>query len=382
MARTWHDVPLTGGPVEFRGALDARRTEHGVLPLRLPGWTRAQYPDAFVRGVAEMPAGVRLAFATRARTLELEVHTTVWRFEGEPDAVPPGVFEVYADGEPAGRTAVPACTVWWLTGPRASPRVVPGPAATVRFTLPPGTEQVELWLPQQTPTELVALRADAEVTAPAPDGRRRWVHHGSSISHCLGADGPTGTWPAVAALRGGVDGVNLSLAGNAMLDPFVARVIRDAPADLISLKAGINIVGRAAFRLRTFGPAVHGFLDTVREGHSDTPLLVISPVTAPALEETPGPAGADGDGMLTALGDPADVAEGALTLGVVREELARIVAERRAHDPRLHYLDGRELFGPADVADLPDGLHPNAAATRRMGERFAVLAFGPDGIFG
>ncbi|WP_327723110.1 hypothetical protein [Streptomyces europaeiscabiei] len=76
-------------------------------------------------------------------------------------------------------------------------------------------KDVELWLPQQTPTELVALRADGDVPAPLPDGLRRWVHHGSSISHCSEADGPTGTWPVVAAALGGVEVINLSQAGNA-----------------------------------------------------------------------------------------------------------------------------------------------------------------------
>lgn len=88
----------------------------------------------------------------------------------------------------------------------------------------------------------MALRADGDVLAPLPDGRRRWVHHGSSISHCIEADGPTGTWPVVAAALGGMEVINLSQAGNALLDPYVARTIRDTSADLISLKVGINIV--------------------------------------------------------------------------------------------------------------------------------------------
>lgn len=166
-----------------------------------------------------------------------------------------------------------------------------------------------------------------------------------------------------------------------MLDPYVARTIRDMPADLISLKTGINIVGLAAFRLRTFGPAVHGFLDTIRDGHPETPLLLMSPVSCPALEETPGPSTVGPDGQLTALGDPADVVSGALSLTVVRAELARIVAARQAHDPHLHYLDGRELLGPDEVDDLADGLHPTAAAYRRMGKRFAAHAFATDGPF-
>jgi len=33
------------------------------------------------------------------------------------------------------------------------------------------------------------------------------------------------------------------------------------------------------------------------------------------------------------------------------------------------------------VDDLPDGLHPNSAGYRRMGERFVAYAFAPGGPF-
>ncbi len=84
-----------------------------------------------------------------------------------------------------------------------------------------------------------------------------------------------------------------------------------------------------------------------------------------------------------ATGDPAERAAGKLTLEAVREELARIVRERAAEDPRLYHLDGRELYGEADFAELPlpDGLHPDTAGHRRIGERFAALAFAADGPF-
>lgn len=292
------------------------------------------------------------------------------------------MLELTVDGALAGRRRAPLGHVVRMAGPGAAQRLIPGKPGTARFAgLPTGMKNVELWLPQQTPTELVALRADGEVLAPLPDGKPRWVHHGSSISHCLEADGPTGTWPVVAASLGGVEVTNLSQPGNDMLDPYVARTIRDMPADLISLKTGVNIVGLATFRLRTFGPAVHGFLDTIRDGHPDTPLLVVSPVSCPALDARPGPTAVGRDGRITALGDPADLARGALSLQVVRDELARIVAVRQPRDPHLHHLDGRELLGPAEVDDLPDGLHPSAAAYRRMGERFAAHAFADGGPF-
>ncbi|MGV4927931.1 hypothetical protein [Streptomyces sp. BHT-5-2] len=66
----------------------------------------------------------------------------------------------------------------------------------------------------------------------------------------------------------------------------------------------------------------------------------------------------------------------------MRAELARIVTSRQAHDPHLHCLDGHELLGPDEVADLPDGVHPSAAAYRRMGKRFAARAFADGGPFG
>uniref|UniRef100_UPI0031D5ABD8 GDSL-type esterase/lipase family protein n=1 Tax=Inquilinus sp. TaxID=1932117 RepID=UPI0031D5ABD8 len=267
----------------------------------------------------------------------------------------------------------------------------PGPAGTVRFAgLPDRDKAIEIWLPHNETTELLALRTDAPVAPAAASARRVWLHHGSSISHGSDAASPTGTWPAVAAARGGVELVNLGLGGSAMLDPFTARTMRDLPADLISLKLGINLVNADLMRLRAFGPAVHGFLDTLREGHPETPLLVVSPILCPIHEDTPGPTAFDvaalaaGIVRFRAAGDPADSGEGRLTLAVIREELARIVAQRAAQDPNLHYLDGRDLYGPADHENLPlpDDLHPDAAAHARIGERFAGLVFAEDGPFG
>ncbi|MFH8384805.1 lipase [Kitasatospora sp. NPDC018058] len=345
-------VPLLDGPVEFRGALDLQRTETGVLPWRLPRWTRAQFPNEAVARMAALPSGVRMAFRTAATVLEVEAL-----------AADIGVLELVIDGVRTGRAEFAADR-----------------PARVRFdVLSGGEKDVEVWLPQRARTELIGLWADAEVAPPRRTGRRRWVHHGSSVSHYPQADSPFDTWPVLASVHAGVELTNLSLAGNARLDPFVARAIRDERAELISLKLGLNVVTGADFKLRSFLPAVHGFLDTVREGHPDTPVLVVSPISCPPLEEVPGPAGTDSEGRFTALGDPAQVASGALTVGVVRAELARIVAARR--DPHLHHLDGRELLGPGDLAELPDLLHPSPAGHRRMAERFAARAFGPDGPF-
>ncbi|MFJ2781696.1 MULTISPECIES: lipase [unclassified Kitasatospora] len=356
------EVPLRDGPVRVRGALHLERAEHGLRPWRLPAWTAGQFPDGELRRVAAMPSGVRLAFRTAAAVLELALYA-------EPESPYPGAVELWLDGVRTDRAPLP---------PAGGPVVL-------RFATGAGGErEAELWLPQWTAVELTALRADAPVLPPRPTGRRRWLHHGSSVSQAPEAASAADTWPWIAAGRAGVDLLNLSLAGNAQLDPFTARTIRDQPADLISLKIGINVLTKASFRLRTFGPAVHGFLDTVREGHPDTPLLVVSPVFSPPLERTPGPAAFEATetgGRFAALGDRADVPAGALTLEVVRAELARITAARAATDPALHYLDGLALLGPADADGLVDLLHPGPAGHTLIGERFARLAFCPSGPF-
>jgi hypothetical protein len=136
-------------------------------------------------------------------------------------------------------------------------------------------------------------------------------------------------------------------------------------------------------RLRAFGPAVHGFLDTIRDGHPKTPLLVVSPIHCQVHEDTPDPGAFDlealaaGELRFRATGDPSERAAGKLTLGVIREELNRIVRQRSLDDPNLYYLDGRELYGEQDSIELPlpDALHPDAATHHLMGERFARLAF-------
>ncbi|GHF02948.1 lipase [Streptomyces fumanus] len=379
-------TPLTAELL--RGALDLERTEHGLLPHRLPAWARAQSADPQL-GLAEaQPSGVRLVFRTRATAVELDTLPTRRGYTGAPPR-PDGVYDLLVDGEPHARATASGGNVLTTDLSTGAVEHHPGAPGTLRFTgLPEREKDVEIWLPHNEMTELVALRTDAPV-APVPDrGRRVWLHHGSSISHGSDAASPTATWPARAALRGGVELVNLGLAGSALLDPFTARVMRDTPADLISVKIGINVVNLDLMRRRAFGPAVHGFLDTIREGHPTAPLLVVSPLYCPLHEDTPGPGAFDlaalAEGRLgfRATGDPAEVADGKLTLTVVREELSRIVRERSAGDPHLRYLDGLELYGEADHAELPlpDGLHPDAATHLRIGDRFAGLALSPGGL--
>ncbi|MCB1692965.1 MAG: lipase [Pseudomonadales bacterium] len=371
---------LREGPVAMVGALDFDQREHGISPRRLPAWTRPQVPqnmDVMVR----MPAGVRLAFVTDSPVVRLDVLTTAMVTPPRPPR--PVAFDLVVDGDVRSLPASGGNTI------------VLDPTDPLRFTLERGdaysvvfdnlgttSKHCELWLPHNAFVEIRALGIDDGATLAAPPApQTRWVHYGSSISHCMEALSPTGTWPAVASMQAGVSLTGLGFGGQCHLDPFVARTIRDLPVDLISVKTGINVVNMDSMRERTFVPALHGFIDTIREARPDTPIVLTSPIFCPSAEDFPGPTVPDERGKFVTLRGHEAVQAGCLTLRRIREIIAGVVDTRRElGDRHIGYLDGLMLFSEADAGDLPDDLHPNPGGYRRMGERFADLVFGPDGL--
>lgn len=359
--------------IQVLGALALAEVEGGVQPRRLPAALRSEIPTQMMAVMVDSAAGVRLRFSTSATTVSvrlrvhpLELVGLLPVFGAAIDLVVDGV--VVASEPVSGSHAFLDVVTDQLSMPN-------GESTEVVFeNLAPESKVIEIWLPQTAIVDILGVRSDQPIEPAPPATGKQWIHHGSSISHCLDAIQPTHTWPAVAAHALGFDNLNLAYAGNAMLDPFVARAIRDIPADLITLKLGINVVNANVMTMRAFGPAVHGFIDTIRDGHPATPLIIISPISCPLVEDVPGPTGLDSDGqVMTFATEP--YAPDALTLRRIREVLAAIVAQRAATDPNLKYLDGRELFSETDAKEgyLPDGLHPNDEGCRLMGERFAAV---------
>lgn len=370
--------------VRLAGIADISPSERGGLTERLPAWARAQLVDPAIAFVSSMPSGGRLEFVTDSTSIELEVVLTRLRWGGiTPHSA---TFDLVVDGRLVS-SAVPDETDLISFPDWASTEfeMIHRDPSIMRFDeLGAGVKHVEVWLPQNASAMLRELRLDAgaSLDAPPPATRRRWVHYGSSISHCMEAERPTGVWPAVVARAHDLDLTNLGLAGQCHLDQFAARTIRDLPADLISLKLGINVVNADTMRERAFAPAVHGMLDTIRDGHPDVPIVVISPIVCPTAERHPGPTLPTADGVFEVVERPDVLLPGALSLERIRELLALIVKQRRRQgDDHLHHLHGHELFGLEDVGDLPDGLHPDSDGYQRMGERFGSYAFGVDGPF-
>jgi len=373
---------LKEGAVSFPGAFDFDERPEGISPRRLPAWTRLQIPQA-MDAMLRMPSGVRMAFRTDTREIRLLVQTT--KLVTPPQTARPVVFDLVVDrGQVLSFSSDKGNTILLDRRNPTQFELVRGDAYTVVFDdLGSGEKNCELWLPHNAYVEIRALEVDpgATVTATGIPRERRWIHYGSSISHCMEAIQPTGTWPAVAARLARVNLQSLGFGGQCHLDQFVARTIRDADADVITLKTGINVINMDSMRERVFIPALHGFLDTIREGKPATPMVVVSPIFCPSAEHRPGPTMPNAVGKFVTLPGHEVIQTGCMTLTRVREIIQEVVGVRqRAGDKNLHYLNGLQLFGEADAADLPDDLHPNPAGYARMGARFAEAIFSTSGL--
>ena len=336
------------------GIIDLRRRPGSIQPLRLPT-AELGFHDPSTRWVASATAGVRLRFISETRALRLTVRQRLAApaNEGEPR---PSAYDLFVDGVRAARKAADGGAVLSPVGD-----TIGDERASIAFEdLPGGEKSIELWLPQSATVSITALEIDDGASlVPWPDQRRRLVFHGSSISHCMEADGPSSSWPAVACGLADARLLNLGWAGSCLLSGLAARIIRDQPADGIVLKLGINVWSEGQLKERTFLDSAHAMISIIRERHAATPLMIVSPIFSPPREDA---------GSL-----------GGLSLSRMRTLLADVVQARvKAGDGSIGHLSGLELFGPADTDDLPDDLHPNTDGYRRMGERFFEQVLSPE----
>ncbi len=331
-------------PALVQGAVSFTRPADAALrPWRLPADELSLFPspdDGLVMR-AGCPSGVRLRFATTSPWVEARLRPSD----------PAGV----SDEEPFVVDLTSAGIVV------ESRRVENG---AMRLALEPSTDCestdeglpiYEIWLNQARGTllESVEIEDGSAFDIPA-DIRPRWLAYGSSITMCRTAYSPARTWPATAARRLNLNLTNLGFGGQCHLDPMVGRVIRNLPADVITVKLGINVYGGASLGPRTYQPAVIGLISTIRDGHSRTPIGVITSIVSPSRERVPNAVGC--------------------TLEDYRAMTREAVLRLQEHgDEHLLLFEGSELFCEDDAHLLPDGLHPSGAGYELMGNRAAEL---------
>jgi lysophospholipase L1-like esterase len=121
-------------------------------------------------------------------------------------------------------------------------------------------------------------------------------------------------------------------------------------ADVISISHGTNCWTRTPHSAGMMLETTRAFLDIVRQGHPETPVVVASPVLRPDAEATPNRLGAT-------LAD----------LRAAMEEAVRLRLD--AGDDNLVLVPGA---GVITAEQLADGIHPGDAGQARLAEVFGA----------
>ncbi len=347
-----NDIPLSRLGELLDGHVGLLPRGAAVQPLRMPVADRHLH-DRFTRWVAAIPSGVRLRLRTDSRSLHLWTQQRQTWAADKPEW--PSNYDLFVDGERTRRVSAQG-------GARRIPlaEVLGDDHAQLALDdLPAGDKRIELWFPTAATIAIERIAVDdGAALAPWADARPRLVFHGSSNTQCASAPGGSESWPAIASAMADARLLNLGWAGSCLLSASAARMLRDEPAAAIVLELGVNVWAEGLLKERTFRDSVHAMIALIRERHRHTPIAVVSPFLLQAGEDA---------------GD-----QQGLSVSHMRQLLAEIVATHREHgDAALHYVDGLALFGHADAALQPDGVHPDAAGYRRIGERFHAAMLAP-----
>lgn len=339
-------LPLRGGPVSFEGAVSLAPVAGGLQPWRLPFDELDMYHPR-LRSRAVMPTGVRVCLISDTRQLVISASSPPFE-DPQTDPTPATwQFDLLVDGRLHQRRELPC-----------------EPGRVIFDNIPAGEHRLEVYLPLVAPTVVHEVLIDRTAAVRLwHDPRPRWTVYGSSLTQARAAAGPSETWPAIVANQFGLNLTALGYGGNDHLEAMVARMIRDLPADYISLCTGVNIVCHATLSDRLFRSAVIGFVKIIREKHPHTPILFTSAINVPKVEPTTNAVG--------------------MSMALTRQEIQTAVQILQRHgDEHIHYQDGVALWGPRDVRHQPDEVHPNAEGYRLLAQRYAELAMPKLGLTG
>ncbi|MGO4689686.1 SGNH/GDSL hydrolase family protein [Glaciibacter sp. 2TAF33] len=302
-------------------------------PRRVPASAMERWTADTVQA-SRVPAGVRFGFTGDAAAVDIDVQTgDVLALATPADH---GEFTVYVDGERRGAVPVTADTT-----------------TTVRIELPERNPDmtVEIYLPERFEPRLFGVHAQGGEARPL-ELSTKWVAYGDSITQGWTSTDPGSAWTAVAARATGFDLLNLGFAGAARGELPVAAHLAATPADVISLAWGTNCWSQIEMDARYIGELMRLFLSMVRNGHPETPILVLSPVIRPAAEETRNGSGASLSDLRGAIEEAVDA---------FRDENA---------DSHVHLVSGAGLITTGQLD--PDGIHPNDAGHAAIGAAAAA----------
>ncbi len=327
-------IPLSSSDVEVDGL--PWFAENGGELFRLPVKLKDTYRKP-VWELAQSPSGGRVRFRTNSGTLAIRLEYPEPPGMSNMHAFGQTGVDLYADGvyrdtAIAGRDSKPGLTqehTFFKDRPRTD-------------------REITLYLPLYMPVKVLGIGIEADARL-QPATRfalgRPIVFYGTSITQggCASRSGMS--YQAILGRMLNVDYVNLGFFGNGRGEPELAAAVAAIDASAYVLDFAQNNPTVESLR-EVYAP----FLETIRDKHPDTPVLVVTPIYASHESWAP-------DARLDRM-----------------RELIRGAAARRigAGDRNLQIVEGTDLIGPWGGAGLVDGTHPNHLGFQWMAEGLAA----------
>jgi GDSL-like Lipase/Acylhydrolase family len=200
-----------------------------------------------------------------------------------------------------------------------------------------------VYLPEGMLPVVRSLTAVHGQIAPAPT-EPRWLAYGDSSTQGWVASGPARAWAAIAARKAGLDLVNMGYAQSGRADIASAEQLSALEAEIITISYGASCWSRVPHSPAMIEVGLDAFLDVVRQGHPETPIIVMSPVVWPEGDHSPNRLGA--------------------TLRDIRGSIESVTRWRmREGDVNLALLPGLDVM---DEWYLTDGIYPGDEGHKRI----------------
>ena len=200
-----------------------------------------------------------------------------------------------------------------------------------------------IYLPEGMQPLVQSLTAVKGEISPAPS-LPRWIAYGDWTTQGWIASGPAQGWAAIAARKSGLNLVNMGYAGAGRGEIVSAEHIAALTAEVVSVAYGESCWSRVPHSVGMVSEGFQGFLDIVRQGHPNMPIVVISPALRPDAEEVPNQLGA--------------------TLADIRNAIESVTLDRIvAGDRALSLVQGAGII---DAGHLADGIHPGDEGHKRI----------------
>ena len=324
-------INYEGDKFTIEGAVSIECREEYTAAWRIDFSRKKLFPFLDVFGQGDACTCVRIAFTSDSRELGIDIFET---YKGEDGIHDTMMLDLVVNGQ----------FVQTL-------EIKDGKGVYFFDRIEAGMKDVEIWLDQKFPVKFKSiLIEDSATIRQTQSNRKRLVCYGSSITQSVRSKSPYYTWPGIAAENKNLHITNLGFGGNCVLDPIMGYVMRDMEANMFCLELGANCY-RGNLTDRSFMPCVIGLVETIRQKHKNTPIVLISPVYFPVGEIQKG--------------------ESRMNMADMRDILEQAAAFFRSYgDENIHYVNGLELFASEDIIYMDDKIHPNAEGQFVLARKF------------